>query len=92
MKIEISRHFYFQKILKYKNFMKNRPMGANLFRADRRTYMTKLIVAFHNFAKSALKFIFIICIVVPCIVVPGILKSKVSHLPTDALFITLGKV
>jgi hypothetical protein len=26
------------------------------------------------------------------IVVPCILKSKASHLPTDALFITLGKV
>jgi hypothetical protein len=26
------------------------------------------------------------------IVVPFILKSKVRHIPTDALFITLGKV
>jgi hypothetical protein len=31
--------------------------------------------------------LFLIFIVAPCI-----LKSKVSHLPTDALFITLGKV
>ena len=42
------------------NFMKIRPVGAELFHADRRTYrrgdrrkdMTKLIVAFRNFAKA----------------------------------------
>ena len=32
--------------------MKIRPVGAELFHADRRTYMTKLIVAFRNFAKA----------------------------------------
>jgi hypothetical protein len=30
--------------------MKNLPVGAELFHADGRTDMTKLIVAFHNFA------------------------------------------
>jgi hypothetical protein len=32
------------------NFMKIRPVGAELFHADRRTDMTKLIVAFRNCA------------------------------------------
>jgi len=32
--------------------MKIRPVGAELFHADRRTYMTKLIVAFRNFANA----------------------------------------
>ena len=32
--------------------MKIRPVGAELFRADRRTDMTKLIVAFRNFANA----------------------------------------
>ena len=38
--------------------MKICPLGAELFHADRRTDMTKLIVAFRNFAnapKNALK-------------------------------------
>ena len=34
------------------NFMKIRPVGAELFHADRQTDMTKLIVAFRNFAKA----------------------------------------
>jgi hypothetical protein len=32
--------------------MKIRPVGAELFHADRRTDMTKLIVAFRNFANA----------------------------------------
>jgi hypothetical protein len=32
--------------------MKIRPVGAELFHADGRTDMTKLIVAFRNFANS----------------------------------------
>jgi len=32
------------------NFMKIRPAGAELFHADGRTDMTKLIAAFRNFA------------------------------------------
>ena len=34
------------------NFMKIRPVGAELFDADRRTGMTKLIVAFRKFANA----------------------------------------
>ena len=33
-------------------FVKIRSVGAELFHADRQTYMTKLIVAFRNFAKA----------------------------------------
>jgi 3-dehydroquinate dehydratase len=33
-------------------FMKIRPVGAEMFHTDRRTEMTKLIVAFHNFSKA----------------------------------------
>ena len=32
--------------------MKIRPVGAELFQADKLTYMTKLIVAFRNFADA----------------------------------------
>ena len=32
--------------------MKIRPVGAALFRADGQTYMTKLVVAFSNFANA----------------------------------------
>ena len=35
--------------------MKIRPVGAELFHADGRTYMTKLIVAFRNFANAPKK-------------------------------------
>jgi hypothetical protein len=41
----------FRKILK-SNFMKIRPVGAELLHADRRTDMTKLIVAFRNFVNA----------------------------------------
>ena len=34
------------------HFKKIRPVGAELFHADRRTDMTKLTVAFRNFAKQ----------------------------------------
>jgi hypothetical protein len=37
------------------NFMKIRPAGAELFHADRRTHMTKLIVAFRHFEKAPKK-------------------------------------
>jgi hypothetical protein len=36
------------------NFMKIRPVGGELFHADGRTDMTKLIVTFHKFAKAPL--------------------------------------
>ena len=50
MKPEFFR-FTFEKT-QISNFMKIHPVGAELFHADRRTEMTKLIVAFHNFAKA----------------------------------------
>jgi hypothetical protein len=34
------------------NFMKIRPVGAELFYADRQTDITKLTVAFRNFANA----------------------------------------
>jgi hypothetical protein len=45
----------FSKNSQIPNFMKIRPVGAELFHADRRTDMTKLIVAFRNFAQAARK-------------------------------------
>jgi hypothetical protein len=49
----------FSKNAPLSNVIKLRPVGAELLHADGRTYgqtdMTKLIVAFHNFAKSATK-------------------------------------
>ena len=47
-----SRQIYEKKQVKISNFMKIRPMGAELFVADGRADMTKLIVAFHNFTKA----------------------------------------
>jgi hypothetical protein len=50
MKFEFSRQILknFQK----SNFMKIRSVGAELFRGNRRTDTTKLIVDFLNFAKA----------------------------------------
>ena len=42
----------FSKNTQIWNFMKIRPMGAELFHADGRTDMTKLTAAFSNFANS----------------------------------------
>ena len=42
----------FRKILKISIFMKMDQAGADMFTADRRTDMTKLIVAFNHFAKA----------------------------------------
>jgi len=50
MKLEFSRKIF----EKYSNLIKIRPVGAELFFADGRTdRMTKLIVAFRNFAKAS---------------------------------------
>jgi hypothetical protein len=46
MKLEVSRQIF------DKYSMKIRPMGAKVFHAEGRTDMTKLIVAFLNFAKT----------------------------------------
>jgi hypothetical protein len=42
----------FSKNTQISNFMKMRPVGAELFHADGRTDMTKLTAAFRNFADS----------------------------------------
>jgi hypothetical protein len=42
----------FSKSTQISNFMKIRPVGVELFHADRRTDMTKVIVAFHSFANA----------------------------------------
>ena len=39
-------------IISYENFMKIRPMGADLFHADGQTGMTKVTVAFRNLANA----------------------------------------
>ena len=43
----------FSKNSEVLNFMKIRPVGAELFHADGRTDMTKLLVAFRNFANAS---------------------------------------
>jgi hypothetical protein len=48
MKVEFSLQF----LEKYSNIMKINTVRAELFHADRRTYMTKQIVAFRNFANA----------------------------------------
>jgi hypothetical protein len=45
----------FSKNLQILNFTKIRPVGAELSHADGRTDVTKLIVAFRNFAKASKK-------------------------------------
>ena len=42
----------FRKIFQISNFMKIRPVGAELFRAAAWTDMTKLIFAFRSFANA----------------------------------------
>ena len=49
MKHEFSPHIFEKRS---SNFMKIRPVGAELFRSDGQTGMTKLIVAFRNFANA----------------------------------------
>jgi hypothetical protein len=53
--VRVQRHLNvpdrFSKITRIPNFMKIRPVGDELFRADGRTDMTKLIVAFRNLSK-----------------------------------------
>jgi len=50
MKLKFLRQFLVKR--NTQNFMTIRPVGAELFHADRRTYMTKLIVAFRNFVHA----------------------------------------
>ena len=51
MKLEFSRRV-FPKNIQIPNFMKIRPVGAEMFHVDERTDMTKLTVAFRNFANA----------------------------------------
>ena len=53
--------------IQIRNFMKIRPVGAELFHAERGTDMTKLIVAFLNFTTHPLNIIKKLIFVVPCI-------------------------
>jgi len=50
MKLEFFRHIF----AKYSNIKFNyiRPVGSEVFHADRQTNMIKLVVAFRNFAKA----------------------------------------
>ena len=50
MKLEFCRQFW--KEAQIWSFIKLRPMGAELFHEGGRTDMTKLIVAFRNFANA----------------------------------------
>ena len=50
MKPEFSRQTFGKKKNEISNFMKILSVGAELFQADGRTDMTRLIVAFRNFA------------------------------------------
>jgi hypothetical protein len=45
----------FRKSLGIPSFIKIRPVGAELFHADGETNMTKIIVAFRNFANASKK-------------------------------------
>jgi len=51
MKLVFSQQI-FRKSPQIFNFMKIRPVGAELFHADGRSDMTKLIVVVRNFAKA----------------------------------------
>ena len=51
MKLEFSRDIL-EQIFKMSNYIKIRPIGTELFHADRQSDMTKLIVAFRNFANT----------------------------------------
>jgi len=42
----------FEKNMQVADFMRSRPVGAEMFHADRQTDMTKLTVAFRNFANA----------------------------------------
>jgi len=52
MEVEFSQTF-FRKNTQISNFMKIRPVGAEMFHADRQTDMTKLTASFEILRKSA---------------------------------------
>jgi hypothetical protein len=51
MKLEFSRQI-FEKNSQISNYMKIRPLGAELFHAGRRTAITKLRISFRNLANA----------------------------------------
>ena len=51
MKLHLFRQIFEETQIQ--NFMKIRPVGAELFHADRQTDMTKLIFTFRNFANAS---------------------------------------
>jgi hypothetical protein len=53
--LELSRQIFGKKNTQISNFMKIHPLGAELFNEDRRTDVTKLILAFRNFANASRK-------------------------------------
>ena len=52
MKLEFSRQVFEKKKVQISSFIKIRSVTAELFRTDGRINVTKLTVAFRNFAKS----------------------------------------
>ena len=52
MKFEFSRQIFEKKKAQISASIKIRPVGAELFHVDGQTDMTKLIVAFRNFANA----------------------------------------
>jgi hypothetical protein len=64
MKLEVLD--IFSKNTQISNFMKIRPVGAELFHANGRTDMTKLTVASRNFANAPKNFFHNVCLCVVC--------------------------
>jgi hypothetical protein len=55
MKLVSSLQVFGRKKAQISNFIKIRPVGTELFLADRRTDMTKAVVAFRNFTDAPKK-------------------------------------
>jgi hypothetical protein len=56
IKLGFSRKIFERKV-QISSFIKIRPLGAGLFHEERRTDMTKLIVALRNFANATKKWV-----------------------------------
>ena len=57
--IKLKFLYSFSKSTQISNFMKGRPVGAELFHADRRTDMTTVIAAFRNFLNAVSFLVFL---------------------------------
>jgi len=53
--VNINFHDRFSKYPETSNFMKIRPMGAELFHADEQTCIAKVIVAFRNVSNAPIE-------------------------------------